>query len=130
MWNKEDTSLEGNNNNNNRLRNALKLLNLHTHPHTHSHTHSTRSGVILPQLVVAGTVTRRAVEPTWLTASNARETRVGLELKVMVQAPQGHHFVGADVDSQELWIAAVLGDAHFAGMHGWVCVCVCVCVLK
>ena len=27
-------------------------------------------GVILPQVVTAGTVTRRAVEPTWLTASN------------------------------------------------------------
>ena len=36
----------------------------------------------------------------------------------MVQAPPGYHFVGADVDSQELWIAAVLGDAHFARMHG------------
>ena len=29
-------------------------------------------GAILPQVVTAGTVTRRAVEPTWLTASNAR----------------------------------------------------------
>lgn len=28
-------------------------------------------GAILPRLVPAGTVTRRAVEPTWLTASNA-----------------------------------------------------------
>lgn len=36
----------------------------------------------------------------------------------MVQAPPGYVLVGADVDSQELWIAAVLGDAHFAGMHG------------
>ena len=27
-------------------------------------------GAILPQIVTAGTVTRRAVEPTWLTASN------------------------------------------------------------
>ena len=36
----------------------------------------------------------------------------------MVQAPPGYHFVGADVDSQELWISAVLGDAHFAMMHG------------
>ena len=72
----------------------------------------------MPQLVVAGTVTRRAVEPTWLTASNAKETRVGSELKVMVRPPHGYHFVGADVDSQELWIAAVLGDTHFAGMHG------------
>ena len=28
-------------------------------------------GAILPRLIPAGTVTRRAVEPTWLTASNA-----------------------------------------------------------
>nr|XP_057931486.1 DNA polymerase subunit gamma-1 isoform X1 [Doryrhamphus excisus] len=75
-------------------------------------------GSILPQVVTAGTVTRRAVEPTWLTASNARRDRVGSELKAMVQVPPGYHLVGADVDSQELWIAAVLGEAHFAGMHG------------
>lgn len=36
----------------------------------------------------------------------------------MVRAPPGYCLVGADVDSQELWIAAILGDAHFAGMHG------------
>ncbi|XP_048185844.1 DNA polymerase subunit gamma-1 [Perognathus longimembris pacificus] len=77
-----------------------------------------RYGAILPQLVTAGTITRRAVEPTWLTASNAQHDRVGSELKAMVQAPPGYVLVGADVDSQELWIAAVLGDAHFAGMHG------------
>uniref|UniRef100_A0A8D0H7V5 DNA polymerase subunit gamma-1 n=1 Tax=Sphenodon punctatus TaxID=8508 RepID=A0A8D0H7V5_SPHPU len=75
-------------------------------------------GAILPQVVTAGTITRRAVEPTWLTASNARTNRVGSELKAMVQAPPGYYLVGADVDSQELWIAAVLGEAHFAGMHG------------
>ncbi|XP_071359062.1 DNA polymerase subunit gamma-1 [Trachinotus anak] len=75
-------------------------------------------GAILPQVITAGTVTRRAVEPTWLTASNARRDRVGSELKAMVQVPPGYHLVGADVDSQELWIAAVLGDTHFAGMHG------------
>ncbi|XP_067327552.1 DNA polymerase subunit gamma-1 [Anolis sagrei] len=75
-------------------------------------------GAILPQVITAGTVTRRAVEPTWLTASNARADRVGSELKAMVQAPPGYHLVGADVDSQELWIAAVLGEAHFAGLHG------------
>ncbi|KAM7002763.1 DNA polymerase subunit gamma-1 [Tautogolabrus adspersus] len=75
-------------------------------------------GAILPQVITAGTVTRRAVEPTWLTASNARKDRVGSELKAMVQVPPGYHLVGADVDSQELWIAAVLGEAHFAGMHG------------
>uniref|UniRef100_A0A669DLD1 DNA polymerase subunit gamma-1 n=1 Tax=Oreochromis niloticus TaxID=8128 RepID=A0A669DLD1_ORENI len=75
-------------------------------------------GAILPQVITAGTVTRRAVEPTWLTASNARRDRVGSELKAMVQVPPGYHLIGADVDSQELWIAAVLGEAHFAGMHG------------
>ena len=78
--------------------------------------------VIIPQVIVAGTATRRAVEPTWLTASNAKENRVGSELKALVRAPPGYHLVGADVDSQELWIASVMGDEHFAGMHGeWVC---------
>lgn len=36
----------------------------------------------------------------------------------MVRAPPGWNFVGADVDSQEYWIASLLGDAHFAGQHG------------
>ncbi|XP_038670782.1 DNA polymerase subunit gamma-1 [Scyliorhinus canicula] len=75
-------------------------------------------GAIIPQVITAGTVTRRAVEPTWLTASNARTDRVGSELKAMVQVPPGYHLVGADVDSQELWIAAILGEANFAGIHG------------
>ena len=44
--------------------------------------------------------------------------RVGSELKAMIQCPPGYQFVGADVDSQELWIAAILGDAYFAGIHG------------
>lgn len=75
-------------------------------------------GAIVPRLVTAGTVTRRAVESTWLTASNAYEDRVGSELKAMIQSPPGYCFVGADVDSQELWIAAIIGDAHFGGVHG------------
>jgi len=36
----------------------------------------------------------------------------------MVQAPPGYRLVGADVDSQELWIASVLGDAYACGEHG------------
>ncbi|XP_042198873.1 DNA polymerase subunit gamma-1 [Callorhinchus milii] len=75
-------------------------------------------GAIIPLVITAGTVTRRAVEPTWLTASNARADRVGSELKAMVQVPPGYHLVGADVDSQELWIAAILGDAQSTGIHG------------
>eukprot|EP01134_Creolimax_fragrantissima_P001421 CFRG1421T1 len=73
---------------------------------------------IIPMLLSAGTVTRRAVEATWLTASNAKENRVGSELKAQVRAPPGYKLVGADVDSQELWIAAVMGDAKFCGLHG------------
>lgn len=67
---------------------------------------------------MCGTLTRRAVEPTWMTASNANPERLGSELRCMVQAPAGHRIVGADVDSQELWIASVVGDAHFARIHG------------
>ncbi|PSR94378.1 DNA polymerase gamma [Coniella lustricola] len=74
-------------------------------------------GFILPQVIPMGTITRRAVENTWLTASNAKKTRVGSELKAMVKAPPGYCFVGADVDSEELWIASVLGDAVFK-IHG------------
>ncbi|PWN37609.1 uncharacterized protein FA14DRAFT_142034 [Meira miltonrushii] len=76
-----------------------------------------RKGIILPQIVPMGTVTRRAIEKTWLTASNAKKNRVGSELKAMVKAPPGWSIVGADVDSQELWICSVMGDAQF-GFHG------------
>lgn len=69
-------------------------------------------------MVVAGTLTRRAVEPTWMTASNPYEDRIGSELKSMVNVPPSYYFVGADVDSQELWLASVIGDSHFAGQHG------------
>lgn len=78
----------------------------------------TTEAAILPRVVAAGTVTRRAVEPTWLTASNAYKDRVGSELKAMISAPKGYKFVGADVDSQELWIASLLADANFAKVHG------------
>lgn len=74
-------------------------------------------GFILPQIIPMGTITRRAVENTWLTASNAKANRVGSELKSMIKAPRGYSFVGADVDSQELWIASLVGDASFK-IHG------------
>ena len=74
-------------------------------------------GIILPQVITMGTVTRRAIEKTWLTASNAKKNRVGSELKAMVRAPEGYALVGADVDSEELWISSAMGDAQF-GLHG------------
>ncbi|KAI9829541.1 MAG: DNA-directed DNA polymerase gamma mip1 [Phylliscum demangeonii] len=80
-------------------------------------SHDRGSGFILPQIIPMGTITRRAVENTWLTASNAKKNRVGSELKAMVKAPPGYCFVGADVDSEELWIASLVGDAQFK-LHG------------
>ncbi|KAJ1971373.1 DNA-directed DNA polymerase gamma mip1 [Dimargaris xerosporica] len=76
-----------------------------------------KQGLILPMVVPMGTVTRRAVEPTWMTASNAKKNRLGSELKSLVQAPPGYCLVGADVDSEELWISSLIGDAQFR-MHG------------
>lgn len=81
------------------------------------HPGSEQRGLILPQVISMGTVTRRAIEKTWLTASNAKKNRIGSELKSMVRAPEGWSIVGADVDSEELWICSVMGDAQF-GMHG------------
>ncbi|KAF8431092.1 DNA polymerase family A-domain-containing protein [Boletus edulis BED1] len=74
-------------------------------------------GMIIPQVITMGTVTRRAIEKTWLTASNAKKNRVGSELKAMVRAPPGYAIIGADVDSEELWISSCMGDAQF-GLHG------------
>ncbi|KAI8813655.1 DNA polymerase gamma [Cladochytrium replicatum] len=76
------------------------------------------ASVILPQSIVMGTITRRAVEPTWMTAANAKASRVGSELKAQVHAPQGYRFVGADVDSEELWLASLIGDAQLAIQGG------------
>jgi len=78
---------------------------------------SSKFGMILPQVITMGTVTRRAVESTWLAASNAKKNRLGSELKAMIKAPPGYAIVGADVDSEELWICCVMGDAQF-GIHG------------
>ena len=36
----------------------------------------------------------------------------------MIQSPDGYVFVGADVDSQELWIASTIGDSNFTKIHG------------
>jgi len=74
-------------------------------------------GVILPQTIPMGTITRRAVEPLWMTAANAKSNSIGSELKAQVKSVDGWIFVGADVDSEELWIASLYGDAAL-GIHG------------
>lgn len=66
--------------------------------------------VTLPQLVVTGTITGRCADNIWQVASNPKKLRIGTELKTMVEVPADYRIVGADVDSQELWIASALGD--------------------
>ncbi|KAF9233811.1 hypothetical protein BU15DRAFT_79734 [Melanogaster broomeanus] len=39
----------------------------------------------------------------------------------MVRAPEGHAIVGADVESEELWISSCMGDAQF-GLHGAIAI--------
>ncbi|KHJ44993.1 DNA-directed DNA polymerase [Trichuris suis] len=73
---------------------------------------------VMPRVICAGTVTRRAVESTWMTVSNPEEVRIGSELKGLIKAPLGYRFVGSDVDSQELWIAALFGDSRSLRIHG------------
>jgi DNA polymerase gamma 1 len=67
--------------------------------------------VVLPQIAVNGTVTGRCTDSLWQVASNPKRKRVGTELKSMVSPPPGYTFIGADIDSQEAWLAAILGDA-------------------
>ncbi|OWB54568.1 hypothetical protein B5S28_g418 [[Candida] boidinii] len=106
--------------------NSIKSVKLTNSPNSSTETSinkdltfgiGAKMGIIIPQIVPMGTITRRAVEKTWLTASNAKKNRLGSELKAMVQAPPGYKFVGADVDSEELWIASLVGDSVFH-LHG------------
>ena len=100
-----------------RIMNQMVVYENDKSPSKKSNEADGKRGFILPQVIPMGTITRRAVENTWLTASNAKANRVGSELKSMVKAPPGYSFVGADVDSEELWIAALVGDAQFR-LHG------------
>ncbi|EYB88112.1 hypothetical protein Y032_0252g225 [Ancylostoma ceylanicum] len=74
-----------------------------------------RLGAIAPAIVPAGTVSRRSVHKLWVTLTNESGTnRIGTGIKSLVQAPEGCVLVGADVDSQEQWLAGLFGDASHA----------------
>lgn len=74
------------------------------------HVNGEEEGIIIPRLAPFGTITRRATENTWLTASNPKPDKIGSEIKTNVTAPEGYKLVGADVASQEAWISAIFGD--------------------
>ena len=69
-------------------------------------------------IIVTSSINNSLINLQYICSLLIQDTRVGSELKAMVRSPPGYHIVGADVDSQELWIAAVLGDMLFAGIHG------------
>ncbi|WKX96444.1 hypothetical protein Q1695_012690 [Nippostrongylus brasiliensis] len=74
-----------------------------------------RIGAIAPAIIPTGTVSRRSVHKLWVTLTNESGTaRIGTGIKNLVQAPKGKVIVGADVDSQEQWLAGLFGDASFA----------------
>ena len=92
-----------------------KFVPFHCKKFLEKRTWLLQSGWILPKMCVHGTLTRRATENTWLVATNAQTKAIGTELKCMIRAPDGFKFVGADVDSEELWIAALIGDSSCGG---------------
>lgn len=98
-----------------------RTLKLSTYPELNkdfdSPDNCNEHGVILPQTTPMGTVTRRAVERSWMTASNPDEERLASEMKTQVVAPHGYKIIGADVDSEELWLASIIGDSIY-GVHG------------
>ncbi|KJH42370.1 hypothetical protein DICVIV_11652 [Dictyocaulus viviparus] len=72
-------------------------------------------GAIAPAVVPAGTISRRSVHKLWVTLTNeSGNARIGTGIKSLVQAPSGEVVIGADVDSQEQWLAALFGDASYA----------------
>uniref|UniRef100_A0A914HVI7 DNA-directed DNA polymerase n=1 Tax=Globodera rostochiensis TaxID=31243 RepID=A0A914HVI7_GLORO len=74
-------------------------------------------GALVPSVIPSGTVTRRATHKLWLTSTNPKENVVGSDMKSMVQCADGWKFVGADVDSQEQWLAALFGDSFHESLR-------------
>lgn len=66
--------------------------------------------VCVPATGVTNTVTRRMADSTWQCAPNAKKSRIGTELKTMIEAPKGYKIVGADIDGQEAWIGSLFAD--------------------
>ena len=66
--------------------------------------------MVVPQISPNGTITGRCADNLWQVMANPKSKRIGTELKSMISPPSGYVFVGADVDSQEAWLAGLMGD--------------------
>lgn len=73
--------------------------------------------VVLPMMNVNGTVTGRATDKIWQVCPNPKKNRIGTELKSMIQPIPGYAIVGADIDGQESWLAALHGEQEL-GING------------
>lgn len=73
--------------------------------------------VCIPGIVPNGTITRRCADRVFQVTPNPKPTRVGTGFKTMIAAPPGYVLVGGDVASQELWLAATMGDRLY-GFNG------------
>ncbi|PCH35004.1 DNA/RNA polymerase [Wolfiporia cocos MD-104 SS10] len=73
-------------------------------------------GILLPLAIAMSEETHRTIEDRWLTTSDATK-RIGSNLKGTVRSPPAYSIIGATIDSGELWIASIMGDAQF-GLHG------------
>lgn len=68
------------------------------------------NGLVKPRIAVNGTLTHRAADKIWLVAAKINPKTIGTELICKVRPLPGHLVVWADVDQQELRLAATLAD--------------------
>lgn len=66
--------------------------------------------VVVPSICVNGTASGRCADPIWQCSPNSKATRIGTELRSMIEPPDGFVIVGADVDGEESWIASLMAD--------------------
>jgi DNA polymerase gamma 1 len=65
---------------------------------------------IIPTIKPVHTLTRRCGHELWLVAANCKEDKIGSNLKSQVVAPDGYVFIGTDIDSEEVRLAALVGE--------------------
>ncbi len=74
--------------------------------------------ITLPEILPHGTVTRRAVEPLFLTMCGVKSHKLATEFKTRIEAPDGWKIVMADVDAEELQIASIFADKWYGDNVG------------
>ena len=79
------------------------------------------NNIVVPQMIVAGTGTRRPVESLWLTTTSSKAGKLGSGLKAMVRPPAGYLLVSADFAAQEMALAGRMADSFVGrGLPGAV----------